>query len=438
MAQPRLFRRPRVFYGWWVVAAGFYADLILAGAAIWAFGVFIVPISEDTHWSTTAVTLVVTMRTLATGVVGPFIGPLLDRRGTARWVMTVGALIGGISFIAGGLSHSLWQLYLSLGILGALGTQASGLFSASTVISKWFVRYRGRAIGILTVGISAAGFLLVPPLRFLIEAWGWRAAMIALGMLVLATLVPVTWAIVRGSPEEIGLQPDGAAMEASTTAAQDPEKVVPLWARERSWTLKEALKTRALWILVLGQNLGSLGSLALVVHLLPYLQRDKGFSPAQAATIFAVYGLGASLSRIPWGLLAERFPVRFAMGFSFGGTGVGLALVMASHGLVQTTAAAAVLGTATGGFAMLLNLVWPEYYGRRYVGTIRGFIAPLNLISSSGGPLLAAWVYDATHSYSAAFSAFVVVLLLSGLVLSMAKPPKAPTPSTMGPYSTPL
>ena len=417
--------RPKVFYGWWVVGVGFYADLILAGAGIWAFGVFIVPIAEDMGWSITTVTLVVTIRTLTTGLIGPVIGPILDRPGGARWVMTLGAAIGGLTFFGGGLASNPWHLYLTLGALGALGTQASGLFSASAVASKRFVRYRGRAIGILTMGLSAAGFVLVPPLRALIDAWDWRVAMMALGVLIWVTLVPLTWLVIRGSPEEMGLRPDGEQDTGPQDGTNPGQPSVRGWALERSWTVKEAIRTKALWLIVLGQNLASLGGLAVLIHLSPFLERQKGLTPAEATSVFAVYGLAATASRIPWGLLAERIPVRFAMGSSFIGTGVALFLVSVSTGLGLAAVSAGLLGIATGGFAMFMSLIWPEYFGREFIGTIRGVVTPMNLVSSAGGPLLAAWIYDTTQSYTIAFSFFMVVLIMAGIVIYTAAPPKA-------------
>lgn len=420
-----MFSHSKIFYGWWIVGVGFYADLILAGAGIWAFGIFILPISEDMGWSVTAVTLVVTIRTLATGLMVPVIGPILDRPGGARWVMTLGSAIGGLTFFGGGLAHSPWHLYLTLGVLGALGTQASGLFSASAVASKWFVRQRGRAIGILTMGLSATGFVLVPALRALIEIWDWRIAMMALGVLIWATLVPLCWIVIRGSPEEMGLHPDGDQDTSTSPGPSGPSDYG--WSNERSWSLGEALRTKTLWLIVLGQNLASLGGVAMLIHLIPFLERDKNLSMTEASSMFAIYGLAATVSRIPWGLLAERFPVRFAMGSSFIGTSASLFLLSTSSGLLLIGASVALLGIATGGFALFMNLIWPDYFGRKSIGTIRGVVTPLNLISTAGGPVLAAWIYDSTQSYTLAFMFFMVVLVLAGMVIYTASPPRLPT-----------
>ena len=201
-------RKPRFFYGWVIVAIAIVGGAFTSGTSVWGASVFVTHMGDDLGWSRSAFYGAFTIRALAAGALAPVLGPLQDKPNGPRLLMLMSALCLGCALVLLKFVEDLWVFYLVFGGLGALSMSALGEMMTVAVVPKWFVRRRGRAVGIATTG-TAMGPLFFPiTVQALIEAVGWRDGWLVLGAVTLAVLVPLAL-LVRTSPEEVGLLPDG-------------------------------------------------------------------------------------------------------------------------------------------------------------------------------------------------------------------------------------
>ena len=411
------------FHGWRIVLVGFFADFVNAGTSGYALSVLLVPMTDDLGWSRTALIGAVTARFLASGLMGPLVGPLLDRPGGARLVVTVGAVVGGAGMILVSTAHALWQFYLFFSIMGALLSSSSSQLVGYTIISKWFVRKRGRAMALATTGISASGVVMVPLITAILVTFGWRAAWLVLGGLPLLVLAPTAALWMRRRPEDMGLLPDGDSPPAQAPG-NSPAKGTPRGApQEVAWSRGEALRTRALWLIFLTFNFGLMGIIAILLHQVAYL-RDQGFSANEAALVTTVVALFALFGKIFWGFLAERFVPRYLVTMCAWGCVVGIVLLLQATSMAWALGFALLYGLGMGGWAPLQGIIWAGYFGRGFLGTIIGTVAPLGLAISAFAPLFASFLFEASNGYTVPFTLLLVLWGLAGGAILLAKPPR--------------
>ncbi|MBW1709229.1 MAG: MFS transporter [Deltaproteobacteria bacterium] len=412
----------RIFYGWFIVAVSFLCWFAADAFGWYTFGIFIGPMTSEFGWTTLGMTGAMTFRTVAAGLLGLIIGPLADTRHGARVIMSIGVVITGAVALTVSRINNLWQFYLLYGLVGALGTVAIGGLVTNTIIAKWFVRKRGRAMGISTMGVSAAGLVFVPLVHYLISNYGWRTTLIVLGIVIWVLTFPVIF-IIRRRPEDMGLMPDGDDPEAIAIETRGPDSLSVLSSGENIWTLREALRTRTLWLLLIGFNIIGLSLFGAIIHFFPYIE-DKGFSSDVATAALTTFAFCALLVKIPWGLIAEKIHVRKCIISCYIGCAIGLVVLINSDTVFSVFLYSVMYGIALGGDMVLQELMWANYYGRTFLGTIRGFVMPFFLISMAGGPLFAAWLRDITGNYNIAYTLFCLAFIIGSLFIYLAKPPE--------------
>ncbi|MBI4233428.1 MAG: MFS transporter [Chloroflexi bacterium] len=411
------------FYGWWIVLVGFLADFVMVGTGNFAFSVLIGPMSRDLGWSLTLLTGALALRSVVAGVASPLLGVLLDKRHGARLIVSIGSLVGAVALVGLGFVRTPLQFYLVFGVAGAASIASSSHLVTSTIAAKWFVRYRGRAIALTAMGISAGGVALIPISNLLLGVVGWRWTWVALGVLAFVLVTPASALLVRRRPEDLGLYPDGAPHPPASVAGGRSGE-----ARDTSWTLAEALRTRAFWLLLLVFNVGFIGLAAVLIHQVNYLQ-GRGLSRDEAAylaTLFAFFALGG---KPIWGFLAERFQARYLVAIMAVGCALGVVLLLTVHSPATAAAYAAVYGFFMGGTALLQGVAFADYFGREFLGAIRGVAAPIGSLTNSLSPLLAAMIIESSGSFAPALGLFVVLYLLSAGCILLAPPPRKRAPS---------
>lgn len=418
-------KRPRFYYGWVVAGICALAETVSLGAGGASFSVFLRPMSEALGWSRTTFTGAVTLQSLATLMIAPAVGVLLDRYGP-RFIMAWGAVVAAASYLLLGSITEPWQFYILYAIAAALGLNEIGNLVTTATVSKWFVRMRGRALAVNSAGINLGQIIFAPFCAFLIASVGWRAAWGVLGITVLALIFPPALLFLRRTPEDMGLRPDGDPPVQSVASRQSA-------ASEPRWTVRSALRTRTLWLLVLTSNLSSLAYGGVLYHIVAYYT-DIGLSLQAASVMIALNHFVALATKWPLGLLSERIPARYGLILTFGGRIGGLLFLLLGDSPLRVLGYVLVSGSLSHSIGMLQAKIWADYYGRAFVGSIRGVLTPLNLFSSIGGPLFAAFVFDKLGSYNSALWVFVVTLSLASITVYFAKPPvrAIPTPATEG------
>ncbi len=421
--------RPRVFYGWVLVAVTFVTGAVGNAVSFWAVGALAVPITADLGWSRTSYLGAMTVRSILSGVIAPFVGPLQDTRSGPRLLMVVSAVSLGAGIMSLAFMQELWQFYLMYGVLGALSVVGTSDMLSNAIIPKWFVRRRGIALSNATAG-TALGSLLAPvALAFILGFTTWRNAWLILGAFTLV-VVGGLGLLVRSRPEDMGLHPDGAATPPAAPAAAAGSTTA--YAEEPSFTRSEALRQPAFWYIVVAWALGSIGLGGFHIHWLPYFA-DIGFTASQGALITTVYGFASLSGRFLWGPLSERFAVRLLLGAqSFTTAASVLGFLLAGNNLVLLLAAATAHGLALGGFFILRPLNVANYFGRRNLGAVGGVMRPWVTLANAFGPIMVAGFYDVFHSYTWSFWFVTACWVLAGVTSMLAKPPvrtAAPAPA---------
>ncbi len=417
-------RRPRYFYGWNIVGAA--AAAMFASSALQGYGTgsFLVPMSDDLGWSRTEFILAITVGQFVMAGVSLYIGGLLDRRGP-RPLMFVGTVIAVVSLLMASQVTELWHWVLIRGLAVALGTALAGGLVVNVSMSKWFVERRGRAIGFAAMGISLSGVVVPPALTALVDGVGWRAAWQLLALGFFALMIPASF-VMRRQPEDDGLHPDGRSDEELRGGAGEAAR----HDLATSLTRREALRTRTMWMLLFAFGMSSLSLLALATQTIPYLT-DSGFERDTASAMLGLFAFPGLVTRPFWGLLAERIHPRFLAAGAFLCLSGGILTVVpaAQSGSELIVAAGFLLaGVGIAGNLPMQELLWATFFGRRYLGQVRGAAMPFNLFFSASGPLLVSAYYDATGSYTGVLLTMSAAALVGMVVILLVRPPRRSAP----------
>jgi MFS transporter, OFA family, oxalate/formate antiporter len=422
-----LFGRP-IYYGWYVVAVAFVASMMSAGVQAYTLGVFLKPMTAALGWSRTDISLGQTVSTVATGLLALVVGPIMDRRG-GRSLIVIGAIVSGFGFMALGQVHNLWQYYLVRGVLITIGSVGMGTLVVNVAISNWFVRMRGRAIAIGSMGVSVSALIMPPLSTKLIAVIGWRSAWVVIGVFVWIVVIPPAAYVMRRRPEDHGLVTDGGPPRPGAVARVRS-------AGDVRWTRRQAARTPALWMLIVSFGLASMGLSSMLLHTYPYLT-DRGFTPAQAAAGFSMIGLMGLISKPLWGLALERFETRLCASAEFLSMAVGILCVLLIRNVPTMFGAIAVFGIGVGGVITVQEVVWANYFGRLTLGTVRSIGRPFTIVSSAGGPVFAAAAYDLRGSYEVAFIVFVLTYVLAAVLILVTPRPAPPADEPPAPVAAP-
>jgi MFS family permease len=399
-----------VFFGWRVVAAAFTVLMVGYGLQF-SFGVFVTEITKDLGWSRSELVLPYAVYVALYSALSSVSGWATDRFGPAR-VVAIGAVVLGLGWTGFGLSHSLWQVYLSLGLVAAIGMSAVWVPCNATVV-RWFVRRRGLAVGIASAG-GSVGNLLAPPIAAaLVGLIGWRATLPAMAAVGTLVLLGCSRYLVR-DPERLGLHPDGADHAPVATAATI--------ADADSYTLGAARRTSTFWFLTGVFALTWLAVFVPFAHIVAFA-KDLGYSSFTSSLLLSAIGLGGVTGRLTTGSVSDRLGRRPTLALMLVLQVVAFVGFAAAHGLAVLLAAAVVFGFSYGGSVTLFPALVGDQFGRLYAGAIVGTIFASAGSLAALGPYLAAALYDATNSYRLAFVLSGLANLASLLLVARLRPP---------------
>jgi len=357
----------------------------------------------------------VTLQAVGNIVVSPLAGWVLDRHGP-KMIMVFGSIVATICFLLMGSITEPWQFYLLYSAATVLGLNELGSLVTSTTVAKWFVRKRGRAMSLASIGLNVGGAVLAPLIAFIIGVAGWRQTWGVLGIIVACTVLPAAIFFFKRAPEDMGLLPDGD--HSGSKPARAGERTA---ATEQQWKLGDALRNPTTWIIVAAFNLILVAASAMSQHSIAYLE-DTGMSLVEASAMFGASHIVTIGAKLTWGAISDRFPVRYCLIISSFARIVGLLSLMFATGPARM--GGFIVGQGVGqGMGLLGPKLWADYYGRTFLGTIRGILQPFSVVASLVGPLFAAYVYDTVGSYNTAFLVIIVCLLLSVVLLWIARPP---------------
>jgi MFS family permease len=408
------------FYGWSIVGGSFVILLVTVGIGLYVPPVFLIPLQEHFGWSRAAIATGSALAAIMSGMVSPLVGIWIDKYGS-RKVMTAGALLMGGAFALLSLMQSLWQLY-AFNMLAAIGITCVAWIPNQTLISNWFERQRGLAMGIAMTGVGFGGLIMAPCAALLIAQLGWRLAFAVLSVFILVVVVTTVLAIVRSRPGDMGLLPDGEVTSAAPVAAGAGRKIAA------GFELPQAVKTPAFWILSVGHFLGVFASFSIVGHLVAFL-RDVGFDSRVAA---ASLGLAVGVSvvgRVLVGFLADRVSKRHMASGAFALYAVAALLLLSIQSAGALPAFIITFGLALGGAAVMVPLLVGECFGLPAFGKILGVIMISATLGGAAGPVITGRIYDVTGSYNLAFMLHAAVFLAAALAFHLLPRAEIPEPA---------
>lgn len=407
----------KIFYGWRMTAAACGIQFLLAALLIQSFGLYIATLSDDLGWSKTALSGAAALQSVEAAIIGPLLGWVVDRFGPQsmiRW----GMLIFGVGLLCLSQVDSLAGFYVSA-VLMALGTSLCGYFPLSVALVQWFERLRARALSIMSLGLALGG-LAVPLVAWAMQHFGWRAAAMGSGVVALVVGIPLA-RVIRRRPQDHGEFIDGVPPTASPSVSD----VLPQDnAAPHEFTAREALRTRAFWMLALGHGLALLVVTAINVHAITHMKEGLGYSVSQAGWVIMLMTMGQVAGVLLGASMGDRYDKRWVSALCMLSHMAGLLLLTYATHVAELIAFAVFHGVAWGVRGPFMQAIRADYFGRQSIGMILGLSAAIIAVGQVAGPMVAGMLADLTGNYRLGFTLLALFAGLGSLSFMLAKKPK--------------
>ena len=403
----------RIYYGWYIVAVGFIANVTSSFALASTLSIFLKPMTLDLGVSRGVFSLLRSGEGIIGAFMAPFVGPLVDRHGS-RWLVTGGAVVAAVGYFILSQVEDFWQFVLVRWTFVTMGDALLGYMVINVMIARWFVRKRGRAIAVSSMGIGFAK-IVMPVLVVPLLAWlGWRHTWAVFGVLTLVLIVAPALLYIRRSPEDMGLNPDGLdtlAVTGERTSRSQPDAA----SETRIWSRKAGLRTRAFWLIAAVFGVSAVGVTGVNLHVFAYVT-DIGYSGLRAVGVLSVIASTQLGSPLVWGLVADRVDVRWSTLAKFLIQAAGLVVAITAGSLTLVYVGFFFYGVGLGGNMVLQDVVWARIFGRLSMGKIRGLGILMTHSFAALGPPFFGFLFDWTGSYTVPFTIFAVTLVISGFL----------------------
>lgn len=417
----------RLYYGWVVVGVVFTAMLLAAGIRSLP-GPLVVPLEKEFGWDRATISLAVSINLLLFGLLGPWLGKLMDRRGP-KAVMMGGLALSALSVFSITAVNQVWQLWLVWGVGAGLGTGASTGVLVATVASRWFNKRRGLVVGILSASASAGQLVFLPMVMGIIVYSGWRTAVMVVSAAVLCIALPLIVLFMKNDPADVGTSVEEGEGEAAPTAgAVRPAQVQAVYANVSPF------RTVDFWLLAVSYFVCGFTTLGLIgTHLIPH-SIDHGIPEVATASILGVMGFMNFVGTTAAGWLSDRFDKRRLLGAIYGLRGLSLVALPFISNDVPTLMV----------FAVVYGLDWiatvpptvglcADLYGRNRVGNVYGWVFLAHQLGGASAAYLGGVARVVLGDYALAFlAAGVLALIAMGLSLRVRRPAVAPLPAGVG------
>ena len=397
------------FYGWVVLGCLCLTGFARQGPAVATMSIFVVPMTSEFGWSRAAIAGAVSLGGVLAAIVAPPLGPILDRRG-ARLMLCLAVLGTGLSTMTLSLTPSLVVFYLLFCFARMIWAAPFelGLYGA---LNSWFVAERRRATAIATL-FQMSGLVAMPLIaQYAMQGGSWRDGWLAIGTTVLVVGFLPSWALLVSRPEDLGLMPDHQRA-GSSTAAPEP-----------AYTRRQAMRTRAFWLLSLFTVLVYPVQAGVSLHQAADLI-ERGIEPTIAATIVSMFSLISAAAAVACGLLPRSLQIRYPLALIGSFLAAGTFAMISVSSTSQGYFAAALFGLGVGGILTLLPIAWADFFGRANFSAIRGIALSVQVLAQASGPLISGALHDWTSSYERPLQCFAVLSCLSVVSALAARRPK--------------
>jgi OFA family oxalate/formate antiporter-like MFS transporter len=408
--------KEKIFWGWFVVAGAFIILSISYGSK-YCFGIFVKPMFAEYRWPMSVISLGASINFIMYAAGGIISGRLLDRM-APKWIMTIGSVITAVGFIFTSIVKTPLQLYLSYGVLCGLGASGIGVVVSSSSVAKWFVRKRGVAVGIASMGIGFGTMILTPVAGYIVKHYDWRDGFLFFGALVCIIGVALPQMLMRRTnPEAYGLLPDGRQPTASIINYTIQNDIVP------NVSLMAVLKDSRFWIPVICFSIAVMVEMMAFVHQVAHALTHN-IDKIAAASSIGFIGVASIFGRFFFGWFSDRLrdpKYSASLGFLVMAAGMVILLRTTSVGFLYVYAA--VFGFGYGSLAPMMPVLLADRFGRYVLGSAYGWLTFFVVGFGGGlGPVLGGFIYDTTGSYAYAWQFNLVALIVVALIMLMLKP----------------
>ncbi|MFB3816561.1 MAG: MFS transporter [Candidatus Methylomirabilales bacterium] len=412
-------RVAEIFWGWYVVLGAFLV-LCLSYGVRYSFGVFVHPMFQESGWPMSVISLSASANILVYSISGIFWGRLADRI-APKWIMTAGSILTALGFYLLSRAQTPAGLYLSYGLLCGVGHASLGMVVCAAAIGKWFVRKRGLALGLSSMGIGVGTMVMGPAAGYIVSAYDWRAGFLVFGAVILALGMLISQVLMgKTTPEASGLRPDG---DPGGRTEPGPEAAP---GKRATPSLRPVLTDSRFWLLAVCNGAATAALMMVFVHGVAYAVGNR-IGKLEAAAALGILGLASSGGKFFFGWLCDRVAdAKYvaALGFLVMAIGMGLLTRADTAGILYLFAV--IFGIGYGSMAPLMPYLTADRFGRRVLGSAYGmlifFVAG---VGGSIGPVIGGAVYDRTGSYANAWLLDLIMLLLISLLVLGLKPARA-------------
>lgn len=414
-----------LFWGWYVVMGAFLILAVNYGAR-YSFGVFVKPMAAEYNWSRSVISAGMSIMVLAYGIGGIFAGKLADRI-APRWIITAGAALMSSGLFLTAFIREPWQFYLTYGVFSGFGAACLGVVVCNSSVGKWFVRKRGLAIGIASIGVGAGTMATVPLAGYIVKVYGWQLGFACIGVFVLLIGVGLSqWLMRRTKPEDYDLEPDGVSA-GTNGPAFDAES---LDVSPSNPSLRPVLRDSQFWIMVICYSLAVMAEMSVMVHQVAYAL-DQQIDKVAAASSLGIIGMASILGRFFFGWLCDHISdAKYASALGFFLMAVGVFLLLGTTTALMLFVYALLFGFGYGSMTALMPFLMADRFGRHILGASYGMqVFFVMAIGGTSGPLITGYIYDLTGSYANAWLLNLAVLVIvTFLILTLKKPDKGSLP----------
>ena len=399
------------FYGWKIVWAGALINFFSIGLPFYAFSVFYIHLQEEFNAGRFLISSTLSILIIAGGVFAPICGHLVDRY-SIKIILSLGSLLFGHGLIALGFCQNYYQFLIVYGTILSLGITLFGNLSTAKLISFWFNKKNGSAIGYAALGISLSGVFIPPIAVYLIGIFDWRITYMIFGIFVIVFFIPFCRFFIINKPSEVNQNIDGIEpLEENSSKIEG--KIMNFWS---------IVKVPAFWILIIIFSLQFCANLGVYSHIFPYVS-DLGFDIKKAGYAVSVGAFGAALGKVVFGKLIDIFSARITLWISIIIQGVGILLVSSSSTYSLLLLSVLIMSLGLGGSVPLMNILFSKTFSPINFGKALGLAVPFMVpIQVIGGPL-SGWLFDTFGNYDLAFSLNAGVCFIAFLFVFMLNVP---------------
>lgn len=402
---------PSIFYGWIIVGIAALGLFFSGPGQTYSVSIFINYYVENLGWSRTLVSSYYSIATLMAGILLPIVGKAIDRNGHRKMIAYIATSLGLVCLWMSFVTKP-FMLFIGFIFLRLFG-QGSMTLIPSTLVPQWFMTARGKALSLMSLG-GVAGSALLPILNnFLIDGFGVSFAWRVWTVLLITVMAPIGWLLVRNKPEDLGMLPYGKGTMKKET---DPFRlIVEVEASDYPWTVKEAMKTKAFWLMLFCMIIPSMINTGITFHMVSIIEA-KGFTSKFAALILSITAIVQLPLTFVAGHLLDRVKVHYIKAINFFMLLAAMVLLLYSSTNSLLLIYAGLHGSFVAFDSVSTGVLWPNYFGRRNLGSIRGITMTAMVIGSALGPLPFGYFHDLFGGYTE----ILIIMLMFPILGSIA------------------